>query len=310
MATTLADIERATARRVGPYYQSFLDRQVPSTASFETLLLPALRSTVEQDLVTNLWLLRRGVDWQGASVTVDPIDRQRLVAIYDAARGAVTVDRPYSVAPASGEVVEFHHLDPEHELREVVRAGLRRCLFEDRFQLGAGYIYEADLTSVLPWLDDVNMVKRIQVAPYPSGFPGPSGGPCDIPFEVFGQAGHVWVRVSGADGAPFYGGLFLIVHRPHFSWVNQTDTVGGPTQDADILEVDVEYAAAAAHIEAWHVLPAKMQAAAAGNLQATREQAAYEYTRQSYVHRLPRHDRMEFNRLFSSVGWRPVVINA
>jgi hypothetical protein len=304
VTTTLADIERATARRVGPYYQAFADRQVPTTANFEYVLVPSLRSTVEQDLVTNLWLLRRGVDVDGNPVSVDPNDRQRLVATYDPERGQVMVDRPWSVVPVPGEVIEFHHLNPAIELREVVRAGLRRCLFEDRYNLGVGYIYEADLTSALPWLDNLNMVKRVQVAPYPSGF---GNGPSSMPFVVFGECGHVWVRVNGSGGAPYYGGLLVTVHRPHFSWVNGADAVGGPTLDADTLNVDLEYAAAAAHIEAWHNLPAKLQAAAAGDLQATREQAALEFTRQSYVHRLPRHD---VHQLQQSWAGRSLVVNA
>ena len=310
MTTTLQEIERATARLIGPYYQAFLDRQLPSTAGFESVLIPYLRSSVEQDLVTNLWLLRRGIDWQGTPVVVDPIDRQRLVANYNPERGQVTVDRPWSVVPTAGEVVEFHHLDPEGELREVVRSGLKRCLFEDRFNLGPGYIYEADLTIPLPWLNDVNMVKRAQVAPFPSGWPGDSNGPVDVPHMIFGQSGHVWIRVGGANATPYYGGVLITVHRPHFSWVNGLDNVAGPTLDDDVLDVDLEYAAAAAHIEAWHRLPAKLQAAAAGNLQATREQAALEYTRQSYVHRLPRHDRSGFDRVFGWGSGRSVVVNA
>lgn len=307
MSTTLADIERATARRVGPYYQMFLDRQLPTTSTLDTLLLPALRSTVEQDLVTNLWVLRRGIDYQGGLIDIDPTDRQRLVANYAAERGAVTVDRPYSVVPSAGEVVEFHHLDPEQELREVVRAGLRRCLFEDRYNLGQGYFYEADLTAALPWLDDLNMVKRVQVGPYPSN--GFGGGPCDVPYTVFGECGHIWVRVASYGGSPYYGGLLLTVHRPHFNWVNGADTTTGPTRDSDTLNLELDYAAAAAHIEAWHLLPAKLQAAAAGNLQATREQAAMEFSRQAYVRRLPRHDVFAF-----SSGWglsgRSLVVNA
>lgn len=309
MTYTLADLERATARRVGPYYRATTDRQAPTTATFESVLVPSLRSSIEQDLVTNLWLLRRGWDYRGNPIVVDPEDRQRMVASYDAERGQVIVDRGWSAVPPPGEVLEFHHLDPALELREVVRAGLRRCLFEDRFNLGQGYIYEADLTAALPWLDNLNMVKRVQVAPFPTGFPGPSGGPCDVPYRAFGQCGHVWLRVGGSRGAPYYGGLLVTVHRPHFGWVNGVDAVDGPLLDADTLNVDVDYAAAAGHIEAWDLLPAKLQAAAAGGLYATREQSEYEYTRQAYRFRLPRHDVMSFDRIFGSAG-RPLVVNA
>jgi hypothetical protein len=307
MTVTLAELERQTARRVGPYYEAILDQQVPSTANFQTVFIPSLQSTVEQDLVTNLWLLRRGVDWQRNSVTVDPADRQRLVAIYDAAQGEVTVERPYSVIPAAGEVVEFHHLNPDLELRVVVRNGLRRCFFEDRFNLGTGYIYEADLTAALPWLTDEHSIDRVQVAPFPSGF---YSSPWDLPFEVFGQGGHVCIRLNTGGMGPFYGGVLVTLYRPHFSWVNDADAPNGPTQDADTLDVDMDYAAAAAHIEAWHSFPARLQAAAAGGLQATQAMAALEFSRQSLIWFPQRPPIWGFSEVFGAGGWPPLVVNA
>jgi hypothetical protein len=307
VTVTLADIERAAAHRVGPYYQMILDRQAPTTATFDTVLVPMLRSTIHQDLVTNLWLLRRGVDWQGNALTVEWFDRQRMVANYDPERGQVTVERPYSTVPAPGEVVEFHHLDPLLELREAVRAGLRRCFFEDRFSLGTGYIYEADLTAALPWLVDVGSIGRMQVTVFPSGF---YGSPCDIPFEVFGQSGHVCIRLNSGGWGPFYGSVLLTLWRPHFSWVNRLDTPNGPTADDDKLDVDLDYAAAAAHTEAWHMFPAKMSAAAAGGLQATQQMAALEFTRQS-LHWFPPSRRMvAFSEMFGHGRAWPVVVNA
>lgn len=305
MTVTLADIERATARRVGPFYLAFADRQQPSTANLETVLVPTLRSNIEQDIAPNLWLLRRGLDYQGNILPISDFDRQRSVSTIEPDRGAVTVDRPWQLPPQSGEVLEFHHLDPTLELREAVRAGLRRCLFEDTYNLGYGYFCEADLTSALPWLDDLNMVKRVQAG----GWAGLCSTPQDIPFAAFGRCGHVWIRIGGAGGmGSFYGGVLVTVHRPAFGWVNGTDTCAGPLEDEDTLNVDLDYAAAAAHIEAWHNFPARMFAAAAGGTQATREQAAYEYTRQAYVHRLPRHDRSHFEGWFGAS--RTVVVNA
>jgi hypothetical protein len=307
MTVTLADIERAVAPRVGPYYQTILDRQSPSTANFNTVLVPSLRSSIEQDLVTNLWLLRRGIDWQGNPVTVESFDRQRLVAFYDPERGEVTVERPYSAAPAVGEVVEFYHLDPTLELREAVRAGLRRCFFEDRFSLGTGFIFEADLTAALPWLTDQKSIGRVQAAPFPSGFFGNS---CDIPFDVFGQSGHVCIRLNRSGSGPFFGGVLLTLYRPHFSWVNRTDTLDGPMTDADELDVDLDYAASAAHIEAWHLFPAKLMAAAAGGLQATQAMAAQEFTRQSMHWFPPSRQTIALPDLFGHGRGMSLVINA
>jgi hypothetical protein len=283
---SLAEIEQATARRIGPYYCLAMDRQVPSTASLQRAYFPGLKSTVELDLVTNLWLLRRGVDFQGNPVDVVEDDRQRTVAIYDPAAGGVTVDRPWSVVPAPGEVCEFHHLNPGQELRPAVQAGLRRCFFGDRYSLGSGYIFEADLTAALPWLTDTKWVWQIQLwSPW-------TGTPAEIPFVTFIQSGHVCIRLQaggypGFSGANFASEVQVLLERPVSSWVNQTESTVGPTLDDDMLEVDLDYAASAGHIEAWHNFPGRMAAAAAGGLQSTQAMAALEFTRQAAV-RAPR----------------------
>src|SRR5262245_31248305 len=126
MTSTLGEIERATARRVGPYYGAALDRQVPSISGLDFAIVLKLLSRTEFYLVTNMCRLRLGIDYQGNPETVDPLARQRLVASYDALSGRVIVARPWSVVPTPGEMVEFHHLDPSMELRTAVRNGLRR----------------------------------------------------------------------------------------------------------------------------------------------------------------------------------------
>lgn len=308
MSVSLAEIEVETARKVGPFYQLVMDRQVPTTANFQRAFFPALRSTVEQDLVTNLWLLRRGVDYQGNAVTVSPDDRQRMVANYDPGQGMVEVDRPWSAAPAVGEVCEFHHLDPEQQLRPAVRAGLRRTWFTDRYNLGSGFIYETDLTGALPWFADVKGVLEVQVG----GARGTSQywGTRNIPFEVFEQTGHVCLRLNTGMGMGYWGDVLITLARPHFSLVNGVDSLTGPTSDTDLLDVPLEWAAAAGHIEAWRNFPAKLQAAAAGNLQATQAMAATEFTRLSYRWAPRRPDRYELGGNFFWPTGSPVVVNA
>lgn len=304
MSITLAQIERETARKVGPFYVMPTDRQIPTTSGLDRAFVPALRSTVEQDLVTNLFVLRRGVDFQGAPVLVSLPDRQRTVANYDPERGMVEVDRPWALLPAPGEILEFHHLDPSQELRPAVLAGLRRTFFEDRYSLGGGYIYEADLTAALPWLTNPRAVWGLELAPL-----GHIGGtPKQIPHVAFGQAGHVIVRVQTGP-SPFVGGVHVVVAHSHFNFVNGADSLTGPTEDNDLLEVDLDYATAAAHIEAWHNVPAKLQAAAAGNLQASQKDAALEFSRQSRIHAPRRPDNMQLQSLFGA-GSNSVVVNA
>jgi hypothetical protein len=79
------------------------------------------------------------------------------------------------------------------------------------------------------------------------------------------------------------GGAWLTALRPAWTWVNDAESTGGPTNDTDTLAIDLDYAASAAHIEAWHLFPSHMFAAAAGNLQATQEMAAREFSRQSLI---------------------------
>ena len=276
---TLAELEQEVARRCGPFALTFTDRQVPSTAKSTFAYFPELRSTIDLDTVTNLWALRRGVCWDAASGAFDDYDdipledRQRLVAEYDPEQGQVFVDRPWAAAPEAGEVVEFHHLNPAYELRRAVRAGLRRCFFEDTLAalITSGY-GDIDLTSQYPWLSSPNQVVRAQY-----GWTKPYG---EAPFEATLMQGHVMLTGTSGHYAP--ANLWVTALRPAWSWVNSTDSTG-PTSDWDTLNVDLDYAAAAGHIEAWHLFPHRMQAAATAGLQATQEMAAREFSRQSLI---------------------------
>ena len=279
MTITLAQLEAEVGRRVGPYVETFTDRQIPSTASSTFAFFPELRSTIDLDSVTNLWSLRRGVCMDPVTGEFDdyddvPIeDRQRLVAEYDPARGQVFVDRPWGTSlPEPGEWFEFHHLNPSMELRKAVQAGLRRCFLQERLQVVPTSQYgDIDLTAQCPWLTDGKQVQRVEY-----GWASPVA---EAPFGTVVSGGHVFLTGTTGTYAPTT--LWLTALRPAWSWVNGADSTSGPTGDWDELDVDLDYAAAAGHIEAWHLFPARLQAAAAGGLMATQEMAAREFTRQS-----------------------------
>ena len=95
--------------------------------------------------------------------------------------------------------------------------------------------------------------------------------------------------------------------RPAWSWVNGAESASGPVLDTDTLEVDLDYAAAAGHIEAWHHFPARMQSAAAGGLQATMPQAAQEFSRLANLFGPQRSARVGFSGVFrmgvAGGGW-------
>jgi len=297
---TLAQIEQELARRVGPFDFLIADPQSPTTATASYVMIPALQSSLNQDLYTNLWLLRRGVlgDGTATPAAIPTYDRLRSVYVIDASNGRLQPDRPWQISPYPNEQFEVHHLNPDTQLRVAIQAGLRRCFFEHRVQLAAGYYYEFDVTNALPYVTDQTQIRRAQVGPWPSGWPGWWRGPLDLPFATYGDSGHVWIRISGSVyWGPFWGGILLTLHRNHFGWVNSTDTPNGPWNDSDQLSCDMDWAVSAAHIEAWMRYPARMQAAAAGGLQATQQMAATEFQRQGALHRLPVYDLIQFDRM-------------
>ena len=296
MSVTLERLEQEIARRVGPYYSYFNDRQIPTTAGFEFAVCPELRSRIDLDNVTNLWLLRRGITLDGSSVPMDIADRQRLVSEYDPETGRVFADRPWQTIPVPGEILEFHHLDPEQQLRPALMAGLRRCYFEDMFQLQPTDLYGAiDVTAQLPWVTSGDQVLDARY-----GWLSPFQ---DAPFDTYVQGGHVFL--TGPHGAYWHfvpTVCWVNYSRPAWSKVNGADAPDGPQADADTLEVDLDYAVAAGHIEAWRLFPSRLQAAAAGGMQATQQMAANEFTRQAGINGPQRPRRFGFQSLVRIPG--------
>lgn len=271
---TLAQLEQEVARRTGPFFQAAQDTSTPTTSTTISAYMPTLRSSAILGGPENLWLLRRGVLYDGTPVTYNAQDRVRMVQSFDASAGRVVVDRNWYAPMAPGELADFTHLHPEQELRQVVLAGLRRCFMSD---VVPGIVNttcgDIDLTYASPWLMNAHQVLRVQYGWYSPG--------ADAPFEAITQQGHVILRGSSGSCAP--SNVYVTAARPAWSWVNGAESLGGPTDDDDVLAVDLDYAASAGHIEAWHLFPSHMYAAAAGNLQATQEMAAREFTRQSLI---------------------------
>lgn len=267
---TLAQLEQEVARRTGPFFQAAQDSGAPTSSTTTSAIMPSLKTNALLGGPENLWLIRRGVRLDGTA-TPSPItvaDRERLVQTFDSGAGRVIVDRNWGTPMYPSELADFTHLHPSQELRAAVLAGLRRTRFSDRFQLASGYVYETDLTAVLPWLQNPADVLEV------------TSGPTSVPFTAFMQAGHVCLRLSWGMSL---GAALIHLARDHFHFVNGEDSYSGPTADDDTLDLDLDYAASAGHISAWHLFPSRMFAAAAGNLQASQEMAAREFTRQSLI---------------------------
>jgi hypothetical protein len=261
--TSLADIERAVAHRVGPYFTATQDTSRSGQA--RSAYFPELQSGLTLGEPENLWLLRR-------APSVADYDRQRLVQAYDPTSGTIITERNWQQPPAIGEVCEFHHLNPSGELRPSVLAGLRRCWLSERFLLNC-VDPEVDVTAQAPWITGTAQVVDLQYS-YPVGPHAYSS----IPFEVMQQQGHVIVAAGGF----VLNGAILTARRPANTLVNGLDA-SNPTDDDDDLSVDLDYAAAAGHIEAWHNFPARLASAAAGGSQASQSMAALEMSRQAAI---------------------------
>ena len=257
---TLADIEREVAARVGPYR-----RETASGGTATTAVVAALQSTIDLGDVADLYLLRR---------SASAGDRQRIVKDYTPATGTLTVDRTWSSAPAAGEVVELHHLDPAGELRPAVQAGLRRCFFVDRASVTLTEVAtERDLTALLPWITDPTQVYEVMRQYVGAYYP-----PVVVHWwKAFTRGGHVWLRLWPD---PYPNALYVDARRSAASWVKPvgedeySDSTTGPTDDDDEVEVSLDYAAAAGHIEAWRRCGPRLQPVAQTGLYPAQSVAA------------------------------------
>jgi hypothetical protein len=261
--TTLALIEQTTAQRCGPYRPAI----VTSTIGSSQIQFDSLKSGIEYGGIRDLYVLRR--------FATNADDRQRSVKDFAPLTGIVEVDRGYADPPSSGEQLEFHHLEPMLELRASVLAGLARCFFMDRVTITLnGAAASRDLTTAAYWITNPRQVYRAQMMAF-----NVLTQPRDIPWTgVFEQDGHIWL---GAAPDPLPYGLLVHARRAHSTWVNGENSTTGPLYDDDTLSLDLAYAVAAAHVEAWRIARPRLQAAADQKLTTSQGEAAVEFTTQA-----------------------------
>lgn len=232
LTVTLSQIEAEVARRAAVW-----EDHVAGGGTATTAVVPDLVTSADDGgTYVGQWLLRRAAS---------AADRQRRIVGYVPATGTLTVDRAYGAPPQANEALEVMPVDPTRQLRRAVVAGLSRCFFVERADVPvtAGRV-EADLSAALFWITAVSQIRDVRsrlgaagaVLPTPLGWYRPVSSHAGVGVEVL---------------APTGGSYVVEALRPYATWVNGADAPNGPTADADVLTCELEYAAAAGHVELW-----------------------------------------------------------
>jgi hypothetical protein len=269
--TTLAELEAATAERLGPF--ALLETLSADQAS---LTVEVLKSTIDLGGFEDLFLLRRE-----ATAAADRVAR---VKHYDPALGQLQPDRRYVVSPIPSEPVELHHLDPA-VLRRGVRAGLRRTFCQYWLTLN-GVNGSEPGAPVAPETGPVDLTD------YSEGWLTLPQQVLDVLDPGDPALGDDRASVAGWDAYQHNGrsylvlpagtsnlGCSVIANRAWFTLVNGQTVLDGPTDDADVLDVDVAYAAALGAIELWRIARDRLEAVAAEARMPTQAEHAAEATR-------------------------------
>lgn len=266
---SLMEIERAVARRLGPYRRL----RVGASSTINTVHAPRLKSSLTLGSNEDLYLLRRGLTYGDELISgFVSDDRVRQVTTYTPTQGLLAVDRDYNYQTQDGEAVELHALDPDDELRPSVIEGLGRCFFWDDVTItvtGSG-VYNIDLTATVPWLTQVNQIRGVSLS-YPSQLLPPSRMGWWQPYRS-GKNLKLYTK-GGAVGSVTVRAL-----RPVSSLVNGQLSYSGPNDDLDVLYVDKDYAAWAGVLECWKNYPEILQPLAAQNMRPSRAEAATQFT--------------------------------
>lgn len=273
LTTTLADVERELSARVGNFWVD--------TASYgDNLHVGTLYQTSSIPLGgwQDLWVLRRGVMALDGSAVPGFVatDRERRVKAEPDSDGHLEIDRSYTVAPVVGEQIEFHALQPTIQLRASVLRGLHRIKYVDRLSMASvAPEAERDLTAIAPWVTQPEQVLDLETI-----YPGSIYVPTKVKnWGKFVQEGHVWIWAT-PDPYPF---RLLVYHwRRADTQINGTYVANyqrpGIAQDADVVHVDVTWAGAAAHVEAWRYFPAVLLPASRTGLSMSQKDTAADFT--------------------------------
>ncbi|MCR4375916.1 MAG: hypothetical protein NUW22_13815 [Acidobacteria bacterium] len=142
------------------------------------------------------------------------------------------------------------------------------------------------------WITQPEMVYHVEWAS-PTGLSLPSPS---LWWEPFLADGEVWLKLYPETSITT---LYVTARRPVATLVKVTGSTlwegssDGPTDDDDSVRVDLEYAAASGHLQAWQRFAYRLRGPAAMGLFPDRKEAAIEFTAQADDHfRPPRVQRI------------------
>lgn len=268
--TQLYLIEQAIAQRCGPF---LVDQAAAGTTTTVTIVSQQTTLPVG-DPWTGLYVLRRGIGVDTSSpygrylpspvpnipgvAQTGPVtttsgavpvtflegalvpgfvatDRvRRIAAPIDRSTGTITVDRAWTNAPISGELIELHYLDPINELQVAALAGLTRCFLVDRASVATtGQAAERDLTALVPWITQLGQIYEIGYI-----YPGIFYIERPLPWwKEFLQNGHIWLT---AMPDPFPNNLLITARHG----IDSMGTVELPLSTTNIVQPIIDATAA------------------------------------------------------------------
>lgn len=253
-----------------------------------------LKSGISQDdLHRDVWLWRPDA--------VNPADVLTVIKDASSQDGLVFPDRTWANPPyanGAGETYAiFHTLSPS-DITECVNRALQRMYFESEVTLTPSIdpddatndgqlLRRYDITTLFPWLTEPWQIRRVgYLAPsqtrdkyWPSLIRGTSYRESNILY--------VWLPAGFQGNGLFY----LRTVRPHYTWVNNANSVTGLVNAADTVDVELNWVVAGAMVEVFDLLGQQLDDAAVKKYGAMQQHWADKfsyYSRQYFT--LPRNE--------------------
>jgi len=237
--TTMAAIRQAAVRMVNGRDALVLTAATGGSQNYIEDTTNSLRSSISRGkILDSAWIYR-----PAAALDADKV---RMVAEggYDHAAGRLTPDLEWTNAPVPGETFEVilgANLHPLDSIAPAIRDGLARCRFVDTvLVINDTPGQDTNLSAFYPWLTSPVQLRTLA----PATSDGHYAEHHHVHFRPYMKRGELWIRTEEA-----YSYLNLEVLRPHSTYVNDQDSIGGPVYDSDVVRCPLDWAVAATVVE-------------------------------------------------------------